>query len=211
MWATNFSTNTHMTHMKSPRSTIKPSEWAHYVEWQTKQIGGLADDGRWVLPGSGITVHLNKPECSYDVEFNEFSIGVKHADDVVKPVNEAERQMFERMMTREINRRRRSVVPTMIEVFTDMGYTPNAFVGIDKPMFKTLLATLKSEAERHETGGYLHVTRKSDLDENKEKHDWQVVFRGLVKYIDLNDPVIRKRFGERYGSTGLCKVKVCKF
>lgn len=171
-----------MTMIKNPRAEETPEKWAEYVAWQQACIDKIDDKGVWVLPGAGIFVDINKPDKAYDVTFIDM--------DRTAPMGIPEGVWPK--MKRTVTMKRKHVTPTMIAVFTDMGWSPNIF-HLDKAMFKVVESALRLDSGRLEIGGIVKIRRQKG-DENL--YMWQTVFAGLIKHMGTAADLFKTTYGD---------------
>jgi hypothetical protein len=171
-----------MTMIRNPRAEETPEKWAEYVAWQQACIDKIDDKGVWVLPNAGIFVDIDKANKAYDVTFIDMDrtapLGIP---DSVWP-----------KMKRTVTMKRKQVTPTMIAVFTDMGWSPNIF-HLDKAMFKVVESALRLDSGRLEVGGIVKIRRQNG-DENL--YMWQTVFAGLMKHMGTAADLFKTTYGD---------------
>lgn len=154
------------------RDGVSAEQWQEYVKWQKTMTEQVNDGGQWVLPAAGIFVSLKHKDKTYDVHFGNPSYG--------KPIEEhsdAEQRMH-RIFMRAVTRMRVDVMPAMIAIFGELGWSPNMMYNVDKKIGLAIEGAMRHEAEAIKIGGIVKVSDK----EAKGMHVfWQSVDAGLMK------------------------------
>ena len=180
-----------MIKSKNPRDKVSPTQWAAYVAWQKHHVDRIKQDGVWCIPAAAMFVELDHENKCYDVHFAQPSI-----DDVEVP--EEQRQAHEVMhegIVKAMLTARKKVAPTMIGVFTDMGWKPNIFMGVDPKLGRSIEAALRNEAPALEIGGIVKLERT--MSDSSKGFLWQTVFSGLMAHMESAKELFKAHYGDR--------------
>lgn len=153
------------------REGVSAEQWQEYVEWQKTMTEQVNDGGQWVLPAAGIFVHLKHKEKTYDVHFGNPAYN--------KPLEEhtVTEQRMHRIFMRAVTRMRVDVMPAMIAIFGELGWSPNMMYNVDKKVGEVVEGALRHEAEAIKIGGIVKVGKAGQ----KGHVFWQSVDAGLMK------------------------------
>lgn len=155
------------------REGVSAEQWQEYVTWQKTMTEQVNDGGQWVLPAAGIFVQLKHKEKTYDVHFGNptFNITEEEAKD-------EESMKLRSMFMKSVTRMRMDVVPAMIAIFGELGWSPNLIFNVDSKIGRTIEGTLRHEAEAIKVGGLVKISEKG---ERGNHVFWQSVDAGLMK------------------------------
>ena len=153
------------------REGVSAEQWQEYVAWQKTMTEQVNDGGQWVLPAAGIFVHLQHKEKTYDVHFGNPAYS--------KPLEEhtVTEQRMHRIFMRAVTRMRVDVMPAMIAIFGELGWSPNMMYNVDKKVGEVVEGALRHEAEAIKVGGIVKVAQAGQ----KGHVFWQSVDAGLMK------------------------------